>query len=118
MLEFVAIILPGVIFAYAAECLMKRRLDTHYFLFLVAFNILALNFAALALRNYIADFLSEDGYLLASGNMDYATALLKQIIYSILSGIPLCLVEAFIGRYISISLDDTKKEEEKEEKHE
>ena len=111
MLEFVAIILPGIIFAYAAERLMKRRLDTHYFLFLSAFNILALNIAALALRNFIADFLSEDGYVLASGNMDYVPALLKQMLYAALSGIPLCLVEAFIGRYISVSLDDTKKEE-------
>ena len=111
MLEFVAIILPGVIFAYAAEALMRRRLGTHYFLFLAAFNILALNFAALALRNIVADFLSADGYLLATGNMDYATALLKQIIYSVLSGIPLCVVEAFIGKYISIHLDDTKKED-------
>ena len=59
-----------------------------------------------------ADFLSADGYVLASGNMDYAEALLKQSLYAILTGIPLCLVEAFIGRYISISLDDTKKEEE------
>ena len=112
MLEFVAIILPGVIFAYAAEALMKRRLATHYFIFLAAFNVLALNVAALALRNIIADFLSADGYLLATGSMEYATALLKQIIYSCLSGIPLCVVEAFIGRYICLSLDDTKKEEE------
>ena len=112
MLEFVVIILPGVIFAWAAEHLMKRRLDTHYFLFLTAFNILALNVAALALRNLIADFLSPDGYLLSSGTMDYATSLLKQAIYSLLSGVPLCLVEAFIGRYIFVSLDDTKKEEE------
>lgn len=115
MLEFVAIILPGVLFAYAAEALMRRRLDTHYFLFLAAFNVLALNFTALLLRNFIMDFLSEDGYALASGNMEYATALLKQIIYSVLSGIPLCLVEAFIGKYISFHLDDTKKEDE--EKH-
>ena len=113
MLEFVAILLPGVIFAYAAEALMKRRLTTHYFLFLAAFNILALNVASLVLRNFIADFLSADGYALASGNMEYATALLKQIIYACLAGIPLCLVEAFIGKYIHLSLDDTKKEEDK-----
>ena len=113
MLEFVAIILPGVVFAYAAEALMKRRLTTHYFLFLAAFNILALNVASLVLRNFIADFLSADGYALASGNMEYATALLKQIIYACLAGIPLCLVEAFIGKYIHLSLDDTKKEEDK-----
>ena len=113
MLEFVAILLPGVIFAYAAEALMKRRLSTHYFLFLAAFNILALNVASLVLRNFIADFLSADGYALASGNMEYATALLKQIIYACLAGIPLCLVEAFIGKYIHLSLDDTKKEEDK-----
>lgn len=112
MLEFVAIILPGIVFAFAAERLMKRRLDTHYFVFLAAFHILALNFAALVLRNIIADFLSTDGYVLASGNMDYAEALLKQSLYAILTGIPLCLVEAFIGRYISVSLDDTKKEDE------
>ena len=113
MLEFVAILLPGVVFAYAAEALMKRRLTTHYFLFLAAFNILALNVASLVLRNFIADFLSADGYALASGNMEYATALLKQIIYACLAGIPLCLVEAFIGKYIHLSLDDTKKEEDK-----
>ena len=112
MLEFVAIFLPGVIFACAAEHLMKRKLETHYFIFLAAFNILALNVAALALRSIIADFLSQDGYILASGTMDYATSLLKQALYSVLSGIPVCLVEAFIGRYVFVSLDDTKKEEE------
>lgn len=112
MLEFVAIFLPGVIFACAAEHLMKRKLDTHYFIFLAAFNILVLNIAALALRSIIADFLSQDGYIMASGIMDYATSLLKQALYSILSGFPLCLVEAFIGRYVFVSLDDTKKEEE------
>lgn len=112
MLEFVVIILPGVIFAWAAEHLMKRKLDTHYFLFLTAFNILALNVAALALRNLIADFLSPDGYILSSRIMDYAESLLKQALYSLLSGVPLCLVEAFIGRYVFVSLDDTKKEEE------
>ena len=88
MLEFVVIFLPGVIFAWAAEHLMKRKLDTHYFLFLTAFNILA------------------------SGTMDYTTSALKQALYSILSGFPLCLVEAFIGRYVFVSLDDTNKEEE------
>lgn len=112
MLEFVAIFLPGVIFACAAEHLMKRKLDTHHFIFLAAFNILALNIAALALRSIIADFLSQDGYILSSGTMDYATSLLKQALYSVLSGIPVCLVEAFIGRYVFVSLDDTKKEEE------
>ena len=115
MLEFVAIILPGVLFTYGAEALMKRRLTTHYFIFLAAFNILAMNFAALLFRNIIADFLSADGYLLASGNMEYATALIKQIMYACLTGIPLCLAEAFIGRYVHLSLDDTKKENE--EKH-
>lgn len=110
MLEFVVIILPGVVFAYAAEFLMKRRLSTHYFLFLVAFNILALNFASLELRNVTADFLSADGYALASGNMDYAVALLKQMIYACLAGVPLSIVEAFIGKYISLSLDDTGEE--------
>ena len=44
--------------------------------------------------------------------MDYATSALKQALYSILSGFPLCLVEAFIGRYVFVSLDDTNKEEE------
>lgn len=112
MLEFVAIFLPGVIFACAAEHLMKRKLDTHYFIFLAAFNILVLNIAALALRSIIADFLSQDGYILASGTMDYAASVLKQALYSILSGFPLCLVEAFIGRYVVVSLDNTNKEEE------
>ncbi len=113
MLEFVAILFPGVIFAYAAQTLMKRRLSTHYFLFLAAFNILALNFAALLLRNFIVDFLSDDGYALSSGYMDYATALLRQITYACLSGVPLSLAEAFIGKYIQLRLDDTKKEEDK-----
>ena len=110
MLEFVAIFLPGVIFACAAEHLMKRKLDTHYFIFLAAFNILVLNIAALALRSIIADFLSQDGYILASGTMDYAASVLKQALYSILSGFPLCLVESFIGRYVVVSLDNTNKE--------
>ena len=114
MLEFVAILFPGVIFAYAAQALIKRKLSAHSFVFLAAFNILALNFAALLLRNFIVDFLSDDGYALASGYMDYATALLRQITYACLAGIPLALVEAFIGKYIHLSLDDTKKEETEE----
>ena len=111
MLEFIAILFPGVIFAYAAQTLMKRKLTTHSFLFLAAFNILALNFAALLLRNFITDFLSEDGYALSSGYMDYATALLRQITFACLSGVPLCLVEAYIGKYVHLRLDKAKKEE-------
>ena len=118
MLEFVVILLPGILFAYAAEWLMKRRLGTHHFLFLSAFNVLVLNFSTLMLCDFMADFLSADGYVLALGSMQYATTLLKQIIFIALVGIPLCLVEAFIGRYISISLDDTKKEKEEKAKNE
>ena len=117
MLEFIAILFPGVIFAYAAQTLMKRRLSTHYFLFLTAFNILALNFAALLLRNFITDFLSDDGYALSSGYMDYATALLRQITYACLSGVPLCLVEAYIGKYVHLRLDKAKKEEKENEEN-
>ena len=112
MHEFVVILLPGIVFSHGAEHLMKRKLDTHYFVFLSAFNILVLNIAALALRSIIADFLSQDGYLMSSGTMDYATSLLRQALYSLLSGIPVCLAEAFLGRYLFISLDDTKKEED------
>ena len=117
MLEFIAIILPGVVFAYAAQVLMKRKPTTHSFLFLAAFNILALNFAALLLRNFITDFLSEDGYALASGYMDYTTALLRQITFACLTGVPLCLAEAYIGRYVHLSLDKAKKEEKENEEN-
>ena len=113
MLEFVAILLPGVIFAYAAEALMRRRLGTHYFLFLAAFNILVLNMVALALHTIPADFLTGDGYILASGSMEYATALIKQIIYTCVFGVLLCLLEVFVGRFVHLHLDDTKEEDNK-----
>lgn len=115
MLEFVVIVLPGIIFAYFAEFLMKRRLHPHSFLSLAAINVLVLNVVALALHSITTDFLLADGYTLALGNADYAIGVIKQIILSALAGIPLCLVEAFLGRFISVSLDDTgrgKKEEE------
>ena len=116
MLEYVSILLPGVIFAYAAQALMKRRLSKSGFLFLSAVNILALNALLLLLRgDEIMLFRDANGYVLALSNMEYATALLKQMILTCLAGIPICLVEAFIGRYIHLSLDDTKKEEEKHE---
>lgn len=115
MLEFVVIVLPGIIFAYFAEFLMKRRLHPHSFLSLAAFNVLVLNMVALALHSITTDFLLADGYTLALGNADYAIGVIKQIILSALAGIPLCLAEAFLGRFLSVSLDDTgrgKKEEE------
>lgn len=115
MLEFVVIVLPGIIFAYFAEFLMKRRLHPHSFLSLAAFNVLVLNMVALTLHSITTDFLLADGYTLALGNADYAIGVIKQIILSALAGIPLCLAEAFLGRFLSVSLDDTgrgKKEEE------
>lgn len=115
MLEFVVIVLPGIIFAYFAEFLMKRRLHPHSFLSLAAFNVLVLNMVALTLHSIATDFLLADGYTLALGNADYAIGVIKQIILSALAGIPLCLAEAFLGRFLSVSLDDTgrgKKEEE------
>lgn len=115
MLEFVVIVLPGIIFAYFAEFLMKRRLHPHSFLSLAAFNVLVLNTVALTLHSITTDFLLADGYTLALGNADYAIGVIKQIILSALAGIPLCLAEAFLGRFLSVSLDDTgrgKKEEE------
>lgn len=115
MLEFVILVLPGIIFACFAEFLMKRRLHPHSFLSLAAFNVLVLNVVALALHSITTDFLQADGYTLALGNADYALGVIKQIILSALAGIPLCLVEAFLGRFLSVSLDDTgrgKKEEE------
>lgn len=115
MLEFVVIVLPGIIFAYFAEFLMKRRLHPHSFLSLAAFNVLVLNMVALALHSITTDFLLADSYTLALGNADYAIGVIKQIILSALAGIPLCLAEAFLGRFLSVSLDDTgrgKKEEE------
>lgn len=115
MLEFVILVLPGIIFAYFAEFLMKRRLHPHSFLSLAAFNVLVLNMVALTLHSITTDFLLADGYTLALGNADYAIGVIKQIILSALAGIPLCLAEAFLGRFLSVSLDDTgrgKKEEE------
>ena len=112
MLAFAVVILPGVLFAYAAEWLMKRKLNTHSFLFLAAFNVLSMNLIALALDMVPEIFLSAEGYNLAIRNMDYATALVKYIVFTALPGIPLCLAEAFLGRFLSISLDDTKKDEE------
>ena len=47
MLQFITLIFPGILFAYVAEYLMKRRLDTHHFIFLSLFNILTINFIAM-----------------------------------------------------------------------
>lgn len=112
MLEYVSILLPGLLFAYAVEVLMKRKLSKSGFLCLSAVNILALNALLLLLRgDEIVLFRDAGGYVLALSNMEYATILLKQMILTCLAGIPLCLAEAFIGKYIHLSLDDTKKEE-------
>ena len=111
MLEYVSILLPGVIFAYATEALMKRRLSKSGFLFLSAVNILALTALLLLLRgDEIVLFRDAGGYVLALSNMEYATILLKQMILTCLAGIPLCLAEALIGRFLHLSLDDTGKE--------
>lgn len=115
MLEFVVIVLPGVIFAYFAEFLMKRRLHLHAFLSLAAFHVLVLNVAALALGSITVDFLSADGYTLALGNADFATGIIKQVILSALIGIPLCLAEAFLGKFLSVSLEDRGQEKKEPE---
>ena len=118
MLEFAILVLPGIIFAYFAEFLMKRRLHPHSFLSLAAFNVLVLNMVALALHSITTDFLQADGYTLALRNADTALGVIKQMILIALTGIPLCLAEAFLGRFLSVSLDDTKRsKKEDEEKH-
>lgn len=108
MLEFVIILLPGVLIALCAQRLMRCPLDRHALLFLLVLNILVLNLAALVLRNFIMDFLSTDSYALATGTLAYSQGLLHQLLYQLLAGIPLCLLEAYLGRYISVRLDDTK----------
>lgn len=113
MLEFVCIILPGVFFAYAAEALMNRQLTRHGFGFLAVTNVLLMNAAVLAFRNYFADFLTDDTYALALGSLDATTALMKQLIFSGVIGVPLCLIEAFAGRFLRLRLEDTGKEDSK-----
>ena len=80
MLEFVIILLPGVLFALGAQRLMRCRLDIHDLLFLTVLNILVLNLAALVLRNFIMDFLSTDSYALATGTLAYSQGLLHQLL--------------------------------------
>lgn len=113
MLLFIVLFFPGILFAYAAEYLMKRRLDTHRFLFLAIFNILAINFIAMALRNVVTVFLTGEDYRMAVDSMDH---FVKQIIFSGIVGAPLCLVEALIGKHVSLELEDSKKEQKDEEK--
>lgn len=109
MLLFIVLFFPGILFAYAAEYLMKRRLDTHGFLFLAVFNILAINFIVMLLRNWITVFLSPDDYRLV---VDATDNFVKQIIFSGIVGLPLCLLEALIGKHVSLRLEDTKQDEE------
>ncbi|MGM9604548.1 MAG: hypothetical protein ACI3XG_05740 [Faecousia sp.] len=111
MLLFIVLFFPGILFAYAAEFLMRRRLDRHSFFFLVVFNILAINFVAMLLRNVVTVFLTGEDYKMAIESMDH---FVKQIIFSGIVGAPLCLLEAIIGRYVTLRLDDTKKEAEAE----
>lgn len=106
MLEFVCFILPGVFFAYAAEFMMRqKKINVHRLVFLSVTNILVLTFAVLALRNFIGDFLTADTYNLAIGSMDHAEAVMKQLIFSACAGVPLCLVEAFLAKHLSLGLE-------------
>lgn len=113
MLLFIVLFFPGILYAYAAEFLMKRRLDTHQFVFLAMFNILAINFISMFLRDIVTVFLFVENYQLAVESMDN---LIKQTIYSGFVGFPLCILEAIIGKHISLRLEDSKKEPEDEEK--
>lgn len=110
MLEFVMILLPGVLLTYGTEFLMKRRLQRRTFLLLMVFHILALNGVLLALGAIPEAFLHGDGYTWALTSMEYATALIKQFLFTALVGIPLALIEAVLGRFLRLSLDDTRKE--------
>ena len=109
MLLFIVLFFPGILFAYAAEYLMKRRLDTHGFLFLAMFNILAINFAAMLLRDVVTMFLVPEDYRMAVDSMEH---FVRQIIFSGILGTPLCLLEAVIGKHVSLRLEDTRQHEE------
>lgn len=113
MLLFIVLFFPGILYTYAAEYLMKRRLDTHYFVFLAMFNVLAINFISMLLRDIVTIFFFVENYQLAVESMEN---LVKQTIYSGFVGFPLCILEAIIGKYVSLRLEDTKKEAENEEK--
>lgn len=112
MLEIVAILFPGIIFAYAAEYLMHKQVSRHYFIFLCVFNIFALNVASMLLRDYLMFFLTADEYSQALGSKDYAAVLLKHLVFACAAGVPLSIAEAFIGKVFSIHLE--KKEDQKE----
>ena len=85
MLQFITLIFPGILFAYVAEYLMKRRLDTHHFIFLSLFNILTINFIAMLLRDVFTVFLTSDDYKLVVESMENS---IKQIVFSGIVGVP------------------------------
>ena len=118
MLEIVSIMFPGIIFAYAAEYLMHKKVSRHYFIFLCIFNIFALNVASLLLRDYLAFFLTADGYSQAVGSKDTAAVLLKHLVFACVAGVPLSFVEAYIGKAFSVHLEKKEGEEHHEKDEE
>ena len=112
MLQFITLIFPGILFAYVAEYLMKRRLDTHHFIFLSLFNILTINFIAMLLRDVFTVFLTSDDYKLVVESMENS---IKQIVFSGIVGVPLALLEALADKYLSLRLEDSAKQKQDEE---
>ncbi len=112
MLEFVFIMFPGIIVSYAVEYLMRKRMNRHQFVFLCVFNILVLNLAVLMFRHSMMDYLIGGGYANAMDDENGANAAILQVIYSFIAGIPLGIIEAFIGKVFSARLVDTSKKDE------
>ena len=75
--------------------------------------LLAINFIAMALRNVVTVFLTGEDYRMAVDSMDH---FVKQILFSGIVGAPLCLLEALIGKHVSLELEDSQKEQKDEGK--
>lgn len=115
MLEIVSIMFPGIIFAYVAEYLMHKKVSRHYFIFLCIFNIFALNVASLLLRDHLLFYLTSDGYTRVIGNETISTVSLKHLTFACVAGVPVSIVEAFIGRIFSLHLEKKEGEEQHEQ---
>ncbi len=111
MLEFVCYILPGVFFTFVVEALMRKRFSLHDFLFLAVGNVILLNFLAVGIRFFVVFFIFPDQTQLESASETAAAAAaaayLKYIMVAGVTGLVVSVLEAFLGKHLSLRLEDS-----------
>ncbi len=108
MLEFVCYILPGVFFTFVVEALMHKRFSLHDFLFLAVGNVILINFLTEGIRFFVVFFVFLENTELESANGSAAIAFLKYIAVAGVTGLVVSVLEAFLGKHLSLRLEDTK----------